>query len=327
MRSVSNPRLAMSKAPESPLPTTSAKVEAHQQERARSRPIEIEELSNRFVIHPLSRGLATLLIPTGISANAVSVLGLVMMMAAAAFYFLLDWPWAALVGFCFQFIWHVFDGADGEVARRTGTSSTKGEIVDGICDHLGHLVLYVTVTFVAARTMGPALTWCVALVGGFSRVFQANCYESARRNYRRWVYGVGWIRNKLEHNRTESGMGLWGRFSSFSAHTYLRVSRRVSGDDRELEAALMRLAEGPPEKAARARELYRHRQLALVQLASLLSLNNATLALFVSMLAGSPFYFFLFEAVVMNAVLWFCQRSQTHSYAALLRELTALEQA
>lgn len=122
-------------------------------------------------------------------------------------------------------------------------------------------------------------------------------------------------------------MSLWGRFSSFWAHTYLRVSRRVTGDDRELDAVLMRLAEGPPEKAARARELYQHHQLRLVKLASLLSLNNATLVLFLSVLAGSPFYFFLFEAVAMNAVLWFCQRSQTRTYAALLRELAALAQA
>lgn len=314
----------MTQAPESSLLVTSAKAEPHQAERRRSRPDEIEELSNRLVIHPLSRGLATLLIPTGISANAVSVLGLVMITAAAAFYFLLSWPWAALSGFCFHFIWHVFDGADGEVARRTGTSSTKGEIVDGICDHLGHLVLYAAVTCAAARSMSPVAVWVVALVGGVSRVFQASCYESARRNYRRWIYGVGWIRNKLEQNPKESRMGLWGRFSSSCARTYLRVSRRVTGDDRELEAALMHLAEGPPEKAALARELYRRHQLGLVKLASLLSLNNATVALFLSMLAGSAFYFFLFEAIVMNAVLWFCQRTQTRSYAVLLRELSAL---
>lgn len=314
----------MTQAPDSSLPIAGAGVEAHQAERRRSRPVEIEELSNRFVVHPLSRGLATLLVPTGISANAVSVLGLVMIMVAAALYFLLPWPWAALGGFCFHFIWHVFDGADGEVARRTRTSSTKGEIVDGICDHLGHLILYVAVTCAAARSMSPVVVWAVALVGGISRVFQANCYESARRNYRRWVYGVGWIRNKLEPSTKESRMGLWGRFSSFWAQTYLRVSRRVTGDDRELEAALMRLAEGPPEKAALARELYQRHQLGLVKLASLLSLNNATAALFLSMLAGSAFYFFLFEAVVMNAVLWFCQRTQTRTYAGLLRELSAL---
>src|SRR6478752_4742420 len=104
---------------------------------SRARPPEIEERLNRLVIHPLSRGLVTLLIPTGITPNVVSILGVVAATAAAAAYALVIWPvdflpgiglnLGALVGFACHLAWHVLDGADGDLARRTGKSSPIGE--------------------------------------------------------------------------------------------------------------------------------------------------------------------------------------------------------
>src|SRR5437588_341436 len=84
------------------------------------RPAEIEEWSNRRLIHPLSRALASLLIPTGVSPNAVSAMGAGWAAAAACAFVLVPWPASALVGFACLLAWHVFDGADGDLARRTG---------------------------------------------------------------------------------------------------------------------------------------------------------------------------------------------------------------
>lgn len=317
----------MTEAREIPPLTSGPEVKPHQLERARSRPLEIEELSNRFFVHPLSRGLATLLIPTGISANAVSVSGALIMVAVSGCYLWPAWPWSALAGFGLHVAWHVFDGADGEVARRTGTSSTNGEIVDGVCDYAGHVVLNIALSIALARSMGPLLGWGLGLANFVSRVLQANYYESARRNYRQWVYGVGWIRNNLSGNEANRAGSGWGGLSEALARFFLRVSRYVSADAQEVEAALMRLSQGAPEKAEQARALYRSHQIRALKQASFLSMNTQTVALFLSMLAGSPLYIFLFGAVAQNAVLFFCRRAQTSTYAALLRELTALERA
>lgn len=317
----------MSNAPGALLPEAGAATPSHKTVPTGSRPVELEELSNRLLIHPLSRGLATLLIPMGFSANAVSVMGVLMMVAASACYLRLLWPWPALVGFVFHFGWHVFDGADGEVARRTGTSSTKGELVDGICDHVGHVVFYSTFALVQARSLGMFWAWVLAVFAGVSRIVQSNSYETARRNYKRWVYGVGWIRNNLTGTDPGLRKGLWGRLSTALGRFYVRVSGRVSPDDREVEAIMSRLCSGAQDKAAQARELYRRRELAMVRQAALLSLNNETLAVFLSILTGSPLLFFLFQSVVLNAVLFFFFRAQRRSYAVLVTELESLERA
>ena len=127
-----------------------------------ARPLEIEEPLNSRLVHPTARALVTFLIPTGITPNAVSALSVVMMATACACYALLPWPAGAFAGLLFQFLWHVFDGADGDLARRTGRSSPVGEIVDGVCDHLSHLILYLTLGALLARQVGP-WGWALAL--------------------------------------------------------------------------------------------------------------------------------------------------------------------
>ena len=102
----------------------------------RNRPRELEDPLNFYVYHPLARRLARLLVPTGISPNAVSVMSL----AAScrrhlALYAASPGRPNALIGFAFMLLWHVVDGADGDLARMTGRASATGELVDGVCDY------------------------------------------------------------------------------------------------------------------------------------------------------------------------------------------------
>ncbi len=289
-----------------------------------SRPPEVEEALNRFVIHPMSRGLVRLLIPTGISPNAVSVLGVVMMASAAGCYALLPWPWSACIGLLFHTAWHVFDGADGELARRTGRASTDGEIVDGICDHLSHVILYVVMGLILAEKMG-LWAWPIAVAAGASRAFHANAYETVRRNYRRWVYDVSWIRQDVGQSAAPAAASRWRRLTTPLAQVYLNTSQVMSANDSAVEAVMQRLLAGDRAKAAAARALYRESQEPMVNRASWLSTNYETLAAALSILAGSPLYFLLNEITLLNVVMVLTIRAQASSYKGLVARLEALE--
>ena len=286
-----------------------------------ARPLEIEEPLNRYFVHPISRALVRLLIPTGISPNTVSVLSVVMMSCACACYLLLPWPAAAFAGLVFHVGWHVFDGADGELARQTGRSSPIGEIVDGVCDHLSHLVLYLTLGWLAAQQWG-AWAWGLTAVSAASRALQAVCYETSRRNYRRWVYGLNWIRQDLE--KAERKAGAAGRIGVALAGVYLKLSELVRADDQAIEAAMGRLVEQDGAVAAKARNLYQAQGRGLVKRASWLSTNWETVGVFLSLLAGSSIYFLAFQAVVLNLVMASCVFGQKRIYARLAPQLEAL---
>ena len=86
---------------------------------------------------PSARGAAgAAAAPTPVPANAVSVFSAVALIGAAL------WPIrpragreACLLGFRLMLLWHVIDGADGDLARMKGTASATGELVDGVCDY------------------------------------------------------------------------------------------------------------------------------------------------------------------------------------------------
>jgi phosphatidylglycerophosphate synthase len=288
-----------------------------------SRPLEIEEPLNRFLVHPTARALVTLLIPTGITPNAVSVLSVVMMALACACYALLPWPQGAFAGLLFHFLWHVFDGADGDLARRTGRSSPIGEIVDGVCDHLSHLILYLTLGFILAGTVGP-WGWALTVVSAASRAFQAVCYETQRRTYRRWVYGVNWIRQDLGKAEAQARPGGAGRIGVKLAEVYLGMSGWVRADDSRVEAALERILQKGGPRAVQARTLCRAEMLPLVKRASWLSTNWETVGVFLTILATSPVWFLAFQATVINAVMAACVIGQRGRYARLAARLEAL---
>src|SRR5688572_30955480 len=84
---------------------------------------ELEDPLNLHLFHPLARRLARLLRPTGISPNAVSALSGLCVAIAAGAYTMLGWPLSVLLGFTFHMLWHVFDGADGDLARLNSSHS------------------------------------------------------------------------------------------------------------------------------------------------------------------------------------------------------------
>lgn len=287
------------------------------------RPPEIEDWTNQRVVHPLSRRLVDLLIPTGLSPNAVSVLGVGMAAAAGASYTLLPWPVSAILGFAFHIGWHVFDGADGDLARRTGRSSTLGELVDGVCDYASHVVLYFALGLFLAHRIG-AWAWPITLFAAVSNAWQANSYESGRRNYWRWVYGARWIKQELAaHAAAPAGFGR--RILIGLGKLYLAASSKVTPDEHPLEAAMARLL-ADPDRAEAARALYRQAKAPAVKRASWLGENHKTMALFVSMLLGTPLYFLVYVGVALNVVLILDIRAQTRLNARLTAELTALAQ-
>lgn len=281
---------------------------------SRARPLEIEEPLNSRVIHPLSRRLVTLLIPTGITPNAVSVLGVLAATAAAVVYALPYWPLSVVAGFGLHLLWHVLDGADGDLARRTGKSSPSGEVVDGICDYLAHAVVYAVLAWLLTDMIG-FWAWIMAAGAGISRAVQANHYESARRTYLWWLYDVAWVRQTM-------GGGSVGGLRGALVGTYLAVSTAVSAEDQEMER-LHDLAIASP-KAAEARALYGKAHRPLVKFASWLGALHETQAIFVSMLAGSPIFFFVYELVVLNGVLVWSVMRQRRCNARLKPELKAL---
>lgn len=260
--------------------------------RVTGKPRELQGFLNHTIYHPAARRLAAALARTPVTPNMVSVFGAMMVCATGVLYALIDTPLAIVIGFALHLLWHVVDGADGDLARMTGRASPFGEVVDGLCDYGGHVVLYLLLGYALQQTVGPWV-WVIVVGAGASRIVQSVFAESSRRTYQWWVYGVPWI----QHNRTApSGAG------GTLARLYLKVSRAVTGPTERINALVMSAEADPPARQRIAR-LAKESGRRTLLLPAILGANPRTILLGLSMIAGSSIWFFLIELTVLNAVL------------------------
>ena len=256
------------------------------------KPRELQGLLNRRIYHPAARRLASLLVPTPVTPNMVSVFGAMMVIATGVLYARIGTPAAIAVGFALHLLWHVVDGADGDLARMTGRASANGEIVDGLCDYGGHIALYVLLGSALDDALG-GLAWMFAVGAGASRVGQSIFAESSRRSYQWWAYGVPW----LQHNRS-APTGIGGALG----RAYLAASHVLTGATDTVNA-LVASAEVDPLERQRIARLSREAGPSFLAIPAMLGANPRTIILGISMIAGSPIWFFAVEIVVFNLLL------------------------
>lgn len=274
------------------------------------RPRELQDALNHYLYHPLAWQLARRLARTPITPNMVSVLGACFVIAAAVVYLQpawlgriglgLGWPWAALLGMTLHMTWHVVDGADGDLARLTGRTSPIGEMVDGLCDYLSHVVIYVVLGGILSRSMGGH-GWAWMWAAGISHIIQANHVEVQRRQYQWWVYGTSWLR--MEHKAgSATGDSLFGGLVSL----YLGLATGLTPYALKIDAAVAAANAGAaedPERREAIRSAVRAEAGPLLRLCKVLGPNPRAIVLGISMLAGGPLWYFVYLSVALNVLL------------------------
>lgn len=261
------------------------------------RPRELQDSLNFHLYHPLAWQLAKALARTPITPNMVSVIGGGFVVAAGIAYSQPWWPASALLGMLLHMTWHVVDGADGDLARMTGRSSPIGEMVDGLCDYISHVILYLILGWLLSRQYG-AVAWWLTVAAGISHAVQANHVEVQRRQYQWWVYATPWIRHSHGDKDAATRKGLFGQFVS----GYLAVATGMTPYAAKIDEAAM-AAQSDPAARERLRQAARVEAMPLLALLKVLGPNPRAIVLGLSMIAGSPLYYFVYQTVVLNLLL------------------------
>ncbi|HEV2866876.1 MAG TPA: CDP-alcohol phosphatidyltransferase family protein, partial [Allosphingosinicella sp.] len=265
-------------------------------------PRELEDPLNLFVYHPLAARLARLLAPTPATPNGVSVAGALCIWAAAWAYTQLSWPAGVIAGLSLHMLWHVVDGADGDLARLTGKASPLGEMVDGACDYAGHSLLYVGLAAVLDDRIG-LIAWPFGFAAAASHALQTNHAETQRRSYLWWAYGIPWIKHAKAAGDAVFQGGSWGMLTfGWLGRAYLLVASWMNPRSAAVDEAIERAA-GDPRRIAFIRRTVRRASRRSLLLQQAVGANPRTIILGLSMALGSPLYFFLAETVLLNLLL------------------------
>ena len=273
------------------------------------RPACIEDASNKYFIHPLSDiivkgGLALKLTP-----NFVSLLGLACGILAGFLYFKMPEVNFIIGGFVAMVLWHIFDGADGRLARLTGQTSAFGRLLDGICDHLVFTAVYVGMALYLIKIGYSTSIWWLVLAAGAAHGIQAAGYEERRQKYQRRVKG-------LKRDVQDELLIVDGK-KSVMASFYDKTQKLVGGGDYGLDAKLDELRANPKSHACAAH--FVNKTAPMVKAWGLLNANNRTILIFLCALIGQPIWYFIIELTLFNILLvglMIAERSFEHKLIA-----------
>jgi CDP-diacylglycerol--serine O-phosphatidyltransferase len=245
-----------------------------------SRDRRIEDPTNLWIIHPLSRLLLPWFVSRGISANAVSIGGLALgSLAALAYSRWYSWPFAC-AGLLLSAAWLVADGLDGMIARATGTASPLGRFLDGLCDHGVFVLIYIAL----AASIGTRDAWVLAGCAGVLHGIQSSIYEGERARFHRRCIGVASIAPPPAANPL--------------VRMYDRLSDPVDSVAARFDETL-KTAPDPVQLAA----AYGAAAAKPLRLMSLLSANVRLYALFLACIGGNPRLYWWLEILPLSVIL------------------------
>lgn len=247
-----------------------------------SRDRRIEDPTNLWLIHPAARALLPLALRARVSANAVSLVGLVLGIGASICFAHWHDAAAVILGLGLAVGWLVADGLDGMVARATRTASPLGRFLDGVVDHGIFILIYVSM----ATTIGTGEGWALALTAGACHVVQSALFEGERARF---------------HRRSRGVADPAGLAPTDGAHWLVRGYDLLASWPTRLAAPFERMFAARPDAEAFGRR-YAERAVAVMRLQSLLSANMRVWLIAIACLAGNPRIFWWVEIVPMSMI-------------------------
>ncbi|PCI33484.1 MAG: CDP-diacylglycerol--serine O-phosphatidyltransferase [Alphaproteobacteria bacterium] len=265
---------------------------------------EIEEFTNLHFIHPISGWLVPKLAARNITPNMVSLTGMSFGIMAGFAYYHSQNPIFAVLGFICMIMWHIMDGADGQLARLTKSYSEIGKVLDGVCDYVTFISVYVGIALMLPQETTGGV-WTIVLIAGAFHAIQSSAYEVQRGEYDYWGHGkqsaaLPEISQMITDLKDKS---LFAFMMSQFHIGYVRMQRRTSGISTRHREALTQALEDHPDKTGDIRALYREIYAPSVNSWSIMCANYRTIAIFIACVLGLPIYFFWFEIALLTPLL------------------------
>ena len=281
---------------------------------------EIEDITNLLFVHPVAARLVPVLAALHVPPNAVSLVGLAGGVAAGfAYHANRDWYWA-VAGLLLMICWHIMDGADGQLARLPHSQSASGKVLDGICDYVTFVAVYVGLALVLSRSEGTWV-WLLIAVSGACHALQSAAYEAQREVYVRWsrALAAGHVPAKeasLKMSRPAAAHGVLGGL-------YERVQAVTAGAGDRFGDALAAILAARPGAIPTVRQRYKAVFAPAVRRWSILCANYRTLGIFLCTILKKPLVFFWFEIFGFSTILAVLLYRQRARYRTFLVDLAA----
>ena len=282
--------------------------------------IETENYIDRWFYRPIGFRIAKMLRNTGITPNMVTIISIFVGGATGPLFYYGNIS-LTLLGIFSLVVANILDCVDGQLARLTGIKSEIGRILDGLAGDVWFALIYICLALKLNNDYNTWLFFVPAVMSGLSHLVQANITDYYKTLHLYFIskekgsdfQNLDEVRKKYEEMKPGIGKVL---FFLYMGYTSLQEAATP-----KLQLLLKNLhstyGDNIPENI---RDDFRSRSKSLMKkYIDLMTFNGRTIILFLVVLAGQAWMYFLFEIIVLNIILMVSIRKHEKICASLIK--------
>lgn len=250
----------------------------------------------------------------GITPNAITIASIFIGMAAGVLMGY-DSLKINIAGMLMLVLANSFDSADGQLARMTGQYSRLGRILDGLSGDFWFATIYIAIV-VRENASLPYfhdhqwIMWTLALAAGACHAKQASTADYYRQFHLFFLKGERGSEldraDTLRRQLVDRGITWRHHFlRRLTMGIYIAYTRSQECFTPSMQNLRLALDRKYPDGNIPGwfRSEFRRRSLPLMKFTNILTFNWRCIGLFVTLLAGYPWLYFIYELTVLNAIL------------------------
>ena len=280
--------------------------------------MDTEEFLDIYFNRPIGYAWALFFNRFGTHPNVVTILSIILGVAAGVMFYFPDLK-HTLMGIVLLVWANHYDSCDGQLARMTGKKTRWGRMLDGFAGDLWFISIYAAIclrlTFqplpfgigAAEGAVWGVSIWILALLSGTL----CHSRQCALADYYRNIHLFflkGKAGSELDNFKQQREIfyslpwkgNFWWKAFLYSYGNYTRNQERMTPNfQRFYTFVQQKYGDAIPQEL---RDEFRRLSLPLMKYANILTFNTRAIALYISLLIGEPWLYFVFEIVVMTAL-------------------------
>lgn len=292
--------------------------ELNKEYEASLKSIETENRVDRIFYRPIGFRIARLLRGTGITPNMVTIVSIFVGAAVGFMFYHADLAYT-IAGILLLVFANILDCVDGQLARLTGIKSAIGRILDGFAGDIWFASIYIGFALRLSHEYGTYWFFALAVLSGLSHLVQANITDYYKTLHLYFISkDKGAEFQSLEQVEQKHKQMKYGINKAFYYlyrwYTLLQVKATPT-----LQQMLRHLhAKYGDDIPQEVRVAFRKQSRHLMHYIDLLTFNGRTLVMFVIVLTGAVWAYYLYEILVLNSVLLFVLKRHEKMCASFL---------
>lgn len=271
---------------------------------------DTENWLDRYFYRPIAFKIATLLKPTSVTPNAVTIFSIFVGVGACLLFYPSQNLLINLVGFALLVFANTLDCVDGQLARMTGKGSQIGRILDGMTGDIWFLTFYTVMTFRSIESNSAWGYWffAITILSALSHLYQAGMVDYYKTLHLHFLKGG-------QNSEFEDTISIDAKYKSMTwkkdgiSKLFLKLYYYYTKNQelftpnlkRYINAMNAKYPDGYPQDSIAN---FRERSLKLMPALDALTFNARSIVMLTTLLLNIPWLYFAIEILVMNPLLY-----------------------